>query len=191
MIPIDSFSPNPLRQGRTPLCMLFSYAIALYPFTRIHESQTIQEIAVFAGVNLDDPGAVTAIGDRLHVPRHGTTGYDWLEIIHRECPTDVLNKARQKVLIQRVSRIAELETMLKNQRSTSVVAMTFTNGRAPHSMAVAFDSQHGFFVRDSATARGLSNLPCVDAIGTDIKSAILQLDSCALLGESICIAENL
>ena len=189
MIPIADFSPNPLRQGQQPICIPCSYACALSPLVKINDLTLVNECIVFRN------GITTPTGD-IKGPlglSASASGYDEIEAVHQQCNQNGFIKARSAIEIKRIGdNLDELESQLKSNRATAIIAVSYpaTVGRAPHSIAIAYDRSHGFFIRDSAQHNTSWNSLAADATGSTVVEALRNLDAAAIRGEAIVFLEK-
>ena len=189
MIPIDDFSPNPLRQGQQPTCIPCSYACAVSPLVNIDDCNLARDCISFQS------SIVTPSGD-INGPlglSASASGYDGIVAVHQQCNHNSFVKARSTIEIKRIgNNLNELENQLKSNRATAIIAVSYpaTVGRAPHSVAIAYDRDHGFFIRDSAQHNTNWNNLAADATGSTVVEALRNLDAAAIRGEAIIFLEK-
>jgi len=189
MIPIADFSPNPLRQGHQPICIPCSYACALSPLVNINDLTLKEECIAFELSIATPTGDIKA---PLGLPA-SASGYDEIEAVHQQCNQTSFLNARNTIDIRRIGGdLLQLENQLKGRRATAILALSYPPaiGRAPHSVAIAYDTAHGFFILDSAQHSTVWNGVAADATGNSVVEALRNLDATAIPGEAILLVEK-
>ena len=189
MIPIADFSKNPLRQGQNPICIPCSYECAVSPLVRIPADTLVSECMEFLNRVARSEGGIQG-GLGLSAT---ASGYDQIEAVHQQCDQRSFETVRNKIAIRRIGgALLELEAQLKGKRATAILALSYPSavGRAPHSVAIAYDIAHGFFIRDSAQHSTVWNGVAADATGKSVVEALRNLDATAIHGEALLLIEK-
>lgn len=189
MIPISDFSPNPLRQGQRPICIPCSYACSVGPLLKINDLTLVNEWIVFQNSLATHSGGVKGA---LGLPS-SASGYAEVEAMHNTCPQPGFVTARSVIKLQKISDdLPQLESLLEHHRATGIIALSYptTANRGPHSVSIACDPAHGFFIRDSSQQNQSWNNLAADAIGSTVQEALRNLDATAICGEAIVFYEK-
>jgi hypothetical protein len=189
MIPITDFSPNPLRQGQRPICIPCSYACAVGPLLKINDLTLVNEWIVFQNSIATLPGGVSG---QLGLAT-SASGYAEVEAMHNKCQQPGFATARSATELLRIGDdLSRLESLLKEHRATGIIALSYpvTANRIPHSVSIACDPVHGFFIRDSSQQSQAWNNLAADATGSTVLEALRNLDATAIRGEAIVFRER-
>jgi hypothetical protein len=180
MVSANELSQLPLRQGASDACLLASYGAALFPFTHTPEIQYFVDCCDLLGLTFVTQGNCLAllrpqkVDSRISTSKNGS-GYDWLEELHNNCPAKSFNIARALVQLKRDLGHEDVESLLKTDRSSAIVALSF--GKIPnsaHSICVVFDPNHGYVARDSG--RPLTQpMAFIDACGNNLQNLLDNL----------------
>ena len=184
MIPIADFSPTPLRQGQRPICIACSYACSVGPLVKANDLTLLNEWIVFQNSIATSSGDVKG---PLGLPS-SASGYAEVEAMHTQCQQPGFVTARKAIEVRRIGGdLALLETLLKNFRATGIIALSFpaAANRGPHSISIACDPVHGFFIRDSDQKNLTWNNIAADATGASVLEALKNWDATAIPGEAI------
>jgi len=180
MINASELSQIPLRQGNSEACLLSSYGAALYPITHTPEIKYFVDCCDLLKINyLPEGDCVVLLQPQLVDIRIGTTtrgsGYDWLAELHHNCKGNSFLKALASTEMYRGLELNEVESKLKDTRSTAIFAISFENSpRAPHSICVIYDLKLGFVVRDSSCPLSQPS-QLIDAFGNSVEDLVNNL----------------
>lgn len=189
MISIAAFSPNPLRQEQRPICIPCSYACSVGPLLKINDLILVNEWIVFQNSMATHSRDVkVSLG-----LSSSASGYDEVEAMYSKCPQPGFVDARRLIELRRIGNdLPQLEKQLKDHRATGIIALSYPveARRGPHSVSIACDPVHGFFIRDSSQPNQTWNILAADAKGSTVREALRNLDATAILGEAIVFQEK-
>jgi hypothetical protein len=134
-------------------CIPASLGTALYPFTNI----PVQDFV--------------AVAIRCWFLARGQSGYDQAESILVNCMEPLFTFIRSRMQLERRCGLGGLDTILQNESATAIVALSFSNGRLPHSVCVSHDGI-SFALRDSAMQASNSN---PDGSGVSVAEALAHV----------------
>lgn len=128
------------------ICIPASYAAAIAALCQVEETalreEADQEIRTALANGADWLKAVSGIG-----------GYAVIEALHHFGPTQLISQIRTRLTVRRHLDLVDLAAQLRDGTAAAIVMLNFPKPPA-HSVAVAFDSRIGFYVRDSDSPPG-------------------------------------
>lgn len=160
--------------------MFLSYACSVSALTNLREKEILDGFESFMASRHSVLYALLGLSV-------DASGYDLIEALHNQCDAPPVAAIRNLVTLNRLGNdLQGLETQLKNSPATALLALSFSTGRNSHSVAVGYDSNHGFCIRDSAQPNGWQVADvAADAVGPSLRQAVEKLDATASCGEAI------